>query len=200
MILCPPGSAYVTWSLLSFFTQAVPSSCIPPFPNGPLIMQGFTHLSPLQDIFTALSRSPTSRLQMCLLLPHAPGSLLASCPLSLACSVLPWVAPSLALSLSPSRPRAPARAGVVQDPFVWPQRAQKGSGVWQRLHPCLWNRIRSIQDSDTTQKPEEKIQLCLDPGRKQTSPGRAPLQEGGLSFTCYLATQPSLHPPAITWG
>ena len=84
VILCPPGPACVTWSLLC--SQAVPSSCIPPFPYGPLITQGFTHLSPLQDIVTALSRSPTSRLQMCLLLPHAPGSLLASCPLSLACS------------------------------------------------------------------------------------------------------------------
>ena len=47
----------------------------------------------------------------------------------LAQMVLPWVAPSLALSLSPSRPRAPARAGVVQDPFLWPQRAQKGPGT-----------------------------------------------------------------------
>lgn len=49
-------------------------------------MQGFAHLSPLQDIVPALSPSPTSKLQMCLLLPRAPGSLLASCPLSLACS------------------------------------------------------------------------------------------------------------------
>ena len=49
-------------------------------------MQGLAHLSPLQDIFPALSPSPASRLQMCLLLPCAPGSLLASCPLSLACS------------------------------------------------------------------------------------------------------------------
>ena len=118
----------------------------------------------------------------------------------LAQTVLSWVTPSLALSLSPSRPRAPARAGVVQDPFLWPQRAQKGPGVWQRLHPCLWNRIRSIQDSDATQKPEEQMQLCLDSGRKQTSPGQAPLQEGGLSFTCHHATQPSLHPPTHHLG
>lgn len=76
----------MTWSLPSCFTQAVPSTCTPPFPSGPLIMQGFAHLSPLQDSFPDLSPSPTSRLQMCLLLPRAPGSLLASYPLSLACS------------------------------------------------------------------------------------------------------------------
>lgn len=50
-------------------------------------MQGFAHLSPLQDIFPAFS-PPLGTLQAADVFAssRAPGSLLASCPLSLACS------------------------------------------------------------------------------------------------------------------
>lgn len=194
--LSSPGSACVTWSLPSCFTQAVPSTCTPPFPCGPLIT-GFAHLSPLQDIFPA--PLPLPHLQAADVFASSPV-LPDPCllPVLLAC-LLRWFTlgdPSLALSSAlPGQEPQPEQELCRSIPVApkGPERA------WHLAEaPSMpVNRIRSIQDSDVTLRNlRSKCSSVWDSRRKQTSPGQAPLQRRPKLYLppCHSAFPSSTHP------